>query len=161
MVFYLIGVVAVFLICFAAYRAKPVKYADLMGVSVLLSVVFVVGNLLVALYRFPDALLAFPILDLALAGMIYRAWTLNREPWKVVMVATLVGQLLFHMVTIALWKTGDLTQSGLYWYVTGINGLFAAQLLTLGSVGAGHGLDIVRRWLSDRRRADFVSDGSR
>lgn len=158
MVWYLVATSAVFLICFLAYRSRPAKYADLMGVSALLAIVFSIGNLLLALYRFPDALLGFPVLDLVLAAMIYRAWSRNREPWKVIMVAALVTQLMLHMVTIALWKMGNLTQYGLWVYVVSINAFFIVQLATLASVGVGHGLDCLRRWLSDRRSMSVVAD---
>jgi hypothetical protein len=157
-IWYLVATSAVFLICFLAYRSKPEKYADLMGVSAMLALVFCIGNLLLAMYRFPDALLGFPVLDLFLAGMIYRAWMKNREWWKVVMVGSLVTQLMLHCVTIAMWKTGNLTQYGLWTYVVGINAFFVVQLLTLASVGVGHGLDNLRRWLSDRRRVPALSD---
>lgn len=149
---------AVFLICFLAYRSKPEKYADLMGVSVMLTLTFAVGNLLLALYGYPDALLAFPILDVALAAMIYRAWLKNREAWKIVMVGSLVIQLMLHLVVVAMWKTGGLTQYGLWMYAVGINAFFVVQLATLASVGVGHGLDRLRRWLSDRRRVHSLSD---
>lgn len=159
MVWYVVATAAVFLICFLAYRSRPAKYADLMGVSAVLAVVFVVGNLLLALYRFPDALLSFPILDLALAAMIYRAWKKNREAWKVVMVGSLVIQLMLHATAIGMWKTGALTQYGLWLYVVSINAFFVVQLATLASVGVGHGLDCFRRWLSDRRGRYPVADG--
>lgn len=161
MIWYLAATVAVFLICFLAYRSKPEKYADLMGASALLALVFCIGNLLLAMYRFPNALLGFPVLDLALAGMIYRAWMKNREWWKVVMVASLVIQLMLHAVTIAMWKTGGLTQYGLWAYVVSINAFFVVQLLTLASVGVGHGLDSLRRWVSGRGRVPALSDAGR
>ena len=155
---YTLAAAAVFLICFLAYRSKPQKYANLMGVSTMITVLFAVGNLLLAMYRFPDALLAFPILDLTLAVMIYRAWQKNREPWKVVMVGCLVVQLMLHFTAISMWKTGALTQHGLWLYAVSINAFFVVQLATLASVGVGHGLDCLRRWLSDRRGEGLVSD---
>lgn len=161
MIWYLAATVVVFLICFLAYRSKPEKYADLMGASAMLALVFCIGNLLLAMYHFPDALLSFPVLDLALAGMIYRAWAKNREWWKVIMVGSLVTQLMLHSVTIAMWKTGNLTQYGLWAYVVAINAFFVVQLLTLASVGVGHGLDSLRRWVSDRGRVPALSDAGR
>jgi len=155
---YTTATATVFLICFLAYRSKPQKYADLMGVSAMIAMVFAVGNLLLAMYRFPDALLAFPLLDLTLAAMIYRAWQKNREPWKVVMVGSLVVQLMLHFAAISMWKTGALTQHGLWLYVVSINAFFVVQLATLASVGVGHGLDCLRRWLSDRRGVPTLSD---
>ncbi len=148
----------VFVICFLAYRSRPQRYADLMGVSMMLAMLFTVGNLLLAMYRFPDALLAMPLLDLTLAVMIYRAWVKNREPWKVIMVSCLVVQLMLHFAAIAMWKTGELTQYGLWLYVVSINAFFIVQLATLASVGVGHGLDCLRRWLFDRRGLHSVSD---
>lgn len=161
MTYYLIATVIVFGICFLAYRSRPRKYADLMGVSVLMVLSFALSNLLVALYGFPSALLGFPVIDIALAGMIFRAWSRNREPWKVVMVGSLVAQLVLHMVTITMWKTGALSQYGLWSYVVSINAVFVVQLLTLATVGVGHGLDSLRRWLSDRRRVPAVADARR
>ena len=158
MLAYTLATAAVFLICFLAYRSRPQKYADLMGVSTMITVLFAVGNLLLAMYRFPDALLAFPILDLTLAAMIYRAWQKNREPWKVVMVGCLVVQLMLHFTAISMWKTGALTQHGLWLYVVSINAFFVVQLATLASVGVGHGLDCLRRWLSNRRGGHPVAD---
>lgn len=155
---YATATAAVFLICFLAYRSRPAKYADLMGVSAMIALVFAVGNLLLAMYRFPDALLAMPLLDLTLALMIYRAWMKNKEPWKVVMVGSLVVQLMLHFAAIAMWKTGNLTQYGLWLYVVSINAFFIVQLATLASVGVGHGLDCLRRWLSDRRGLHPVPD---
>lgn len=158
MTYYLIATVLVFGICFLAYRSSPRKYADLMGVSVLLVLSFALSNLLVALYGFPPAMLGFPVIDIALAGMIFRAWSRNREAWKIVMVGSLVAQLVLHMVSIAMWKTGALTQHGLWSYVVCINAIFVVQLLTLATVGVGHGLDHLRRWLSDRRSLPAVAD---
>lgn len=155
---YTMATLAVFAICFLAYRSRPQRYADLMGVSAMIALVFAVGNLLLAMYRFPDALLAFPLLDLTLAAMIYRAWQKNREPWKAVMVGSLVVQLMLHFAAIAMWKTGGLTQYGLWLYVVSINAFFVVQLATLASVGVGHGLDCLRRWLSDRRGVHTLSD---
>ena len=106
MIAYTVATALVFLVCFLAYRSKPEKYADLMGVSALLAIVFVINNLLVTMYGFPEAILAAPVLDCFLAGMIYRAWQKSREGWKVVMVGSLVAQLMLHVVAINMWKLG-------------------------------------------------------
>jgi hypothetical protein len=158
MILYLIATVAVFVICFLAYRSKPEKYADLMGVSALLALVFCIGNAITVLYHFPDALLASPVLDLFLVGMIFRSNQQNAERWKSLMVATLVAQLTLHAVTIGLWKTGVLTEHGLRTYLDVINAIFIVQLLTLATVGVGHGLDCLRGWMSDRRHSALASD---
>ena len=158
---YTTATAGVFLICFSAYQSKPEKYADLMGVSALLAIVFVINNLLVTLYGFPQVVLAAPVLDFFLAGMIYRAWQKSREGWKVVMVGSLVAQLMLHVVAISMWKLGGLTQQGLYLYVVAINAFFIVQLLALGCVGVGHGLDRIRAYLSDRRGARLVPDARR
>jgi len=161
MYWYLAAMAGVFLLSYWAYVSRPKQYADLMGVSVLLSVVFVVNNLLVELYGFPDVMLAAPVLDLALCAMIYRAWRHSKEPWKAMMVCALVAQLMLHAVTISMWQMGDLTHGGLYTYVVAVNGFFIVQLLTLGFVGASHGLDIVRQWVLDRRRDAVVPHAGR
>jgi len=158
MLLYLVATVAVFAVSFLAYKSRPDKYADLMGVSALLAVVFVINNLLVMLYRFPDVILSSPVLDFFLAAMIYRAWQKNREPWKVVVVGSLVAQLMLHAVVISMWKLGGLTQHGLYMYVVAVNAFFIVQLLALGCVGVGHGLDRLRVRLSDRRGSHPVPD---
>jgi len=158
MLLYLVATVAVFAVSFLAYKSRPDKYADLMGVSALLAVVFVINNLLVMLYRFPDVILSSPVLDFFLAIMIYRAWQKNREPWKVVVVGSLVAQLMLHAVVISMWKLGGLTQHGLYLYVVAVNAFFIVQLLALGCVGMGHGLDRLRARLSDRRSLHPVPD---
>jgi len=158
MLLYLVATVAVFAVSFWAYKSRPDKYADLMGVSALLAVVFVINNLLVMLYRFPDVILSSPVLDFFLAAMIYRAWQKNREPWKVVVVGSLVEQLMLHAVVISMWKLGGLTQHGLYMYVVAVNAFFIVQLLALGCVGVGHGLDRLRAHLSDRRGSHPVPD---
>lgn len=155
---YTVATAAVFLACFLAYRSKPDRYADLMGVSALLAMVFGINNLLVTLYGFPQVILAAPVLDFFLAGMIYRAWQKNREGWKVVMVGSLVAQLMLHVVAIAMWKLGGLTQHGLYLYVVAVNAFFIVQLLALGCVGVGHGLDRLRCYLFDRRRGASLAD---
>jgi hypothetical protein len=74
------------------------------------------------------------------------------------MVGTLVGHLTLHAVTIGLWKTGSLTEHGLWTYVVAVNAIFIAQLLTLAAIGVGHGLDCLRGWLSDRRHSALASD---
>jgi hypothetical protein len=153
---YLVAMIAVFALSYWAYISRPRKYADLMGVSALLSMVFVVNNLLVELLGFPEVMLAAPILDLTLSALIYKAWRANPEPWKIVMVYALVSQLALHTVAIAMWRLNELTQAGLYTYVVAVNAIFIAQLLTLGTVGAGHGLDCIRRRLFDRRRDAVV-----
>jgi len=158
---YLTATVAVFVACFLAYRSKPEKYADLMGVSALLSMVFAINNLLVTLYGFPEVILAAPVLDAFLAAMIYRAWRANREGWKVVMVGALVAQLMLHVVSISMWKLGTLTQHGLYLYVVAVNAFFIVQLLALGCVGVGHGLDRLRAHLSSRRGLPLAADAHR
>jgi len=158
MIWYLYATVAVFLICFLAYRSRPEKYADLMGVSALLALVFCIGNAITVLYHFPDALLASPILDLFLVGMIFRSNQQNPEVWKTLMVGTLVAQLASHAVTIGLWKTGALTEHGLWTYVVVVNVIFVVQLLTLATIGVGHGLDCLRGWMSDRRHSALAQD---
>lgn len=158
MIAYTVATAFVFLVCFLAYKSKPEKYADLMGVSALLSMVFVIGNLIITMYKFPQAILASPVLDFFLAAMIYRAWQKNREPWKVVVVGALVAQLMLHVVAISMWKLGVLTQSGLYLYAVVINAFFIVQLLALGCVGVGHGLDRLRAYLSSRRGLPFAAD---
>lgn len=155
---YTLATAFVFLSCFLAYRSKPEKYADLMGVSALLAIVFVINNLLVTMYGFPEAILAAPVLDCFLAGMIYRAWQKSREGWKVVMVGSLVAQLMLHVVAINMWKLGGLTQQGLYLYVVAVNAFFIVQLLALGCVGVGHGLDRLRAYLSSRWGLPFAAD---
>ena len=112
MYLYMVAMIATCAVSFWAYLSRPRKYADLMGVSVLLLVVFVVQNLIVALFRFPDAILASPVLDLALAIMLYRSWRENRDRWKVVIAASLVAQLTLHVAVVALWRADDLTQRG-------------------------------------------------
>ena len=156
MYWYLVAMIGVFALSYLAYISRPQRYADLMGVSALLSVVFVVNNLLVELFGFPEVMLAAPILDLALSVMIYKAWKANPAPWKIFMVCALVAQLMLHAVAISMWRLHELTQAGLYIYVVAVNGFFIVQLLTLGSIGAGHGLDIVRKWMLDRRRDAVV-----
>jgi hypothetical protein len=158
MIWYLYATVAVFVICFLAYRSKPEKYADLMGVSALLALVFCIGNAITVLYQFPDALLAAPVLDLFLAAMIFRSNQQSRAGWKSLLVGTLVAQLSLHAVTIGLWKTGVLTEQGLRTYLDVINAIFIVQLLTLAAIGVGHGLDLLRGWLSDRRRTALAQD---
>jgi multisubunit Na+/H+ antiporter MnhF subunit len=161
MFLYMVAMLAVCALSFWAYLSRPRNYADLMGVSVLLLVVFVVQNLIVVFFEFPDAILASPVLDLALAMMIYRSWRENRERWKVVVTATLVAQLMLHVAVIAVWRGEDLTQRGLYLYVVAVNAFFILQLLTLGSVGAGHGLGRLRHWLLNRGRDSLVPHGRR
>lgn len=161
MYWYLVAMIAVFAMAYWAYISRPRKYADLMGVSALLSMVFVVNNLLVELLGFPEVMLAAPILDLALSALIYKAWRANPEPWKIFMVCALVAQLMLHAVAISMWRLNELTQAGLYTYVVAVNGFFIVQLLTLGSVGAGHGLDLVRQWVLDRRRDAAVPHAGR
>jgi len=158
MFLYLIATAAVFVVCFLAYRSKPEKYADLMGVSALLAMVFCIGNAILGLYRFPDALLASPVFDLFLVAMIFRSNQENPENWKYVMVGTLVAQLALHAVAIGLWKTGELTQHGLWTYVVAVNAIFVVQLLTLASVGVGHGVDRLRVWLFNRRGVSLATD---
>ena len=158
MIWYLAATVVVFAICFLAYRSAPRQHADLMGVSALLCVGFAMGNLFHAIYGLPDAILGFPIIDLAMVLMIYRAWTKNADRWKVVMVASFVAQLSFHVVVLAMWYNGTLTHQALYAYVVAINGLFIVQLLTLSSVGLKHGLDSVRRSMSRRWSGYPVTD---
>lgn len=157
-VWYTGATLAVFLACFLAYVSEPEKYADLMGVSALLSVVFAINNLLVTMYGFPEVILAAPVLDAFLAVMIYRAWMASREGWKVVMVGALVAQLMLHVVSISMWKLGTLTQHGLYLYVVAVNAFFIVQLLALGCVGVGHGLDRLRAYLSSRWGLPFAAD---
>ena len=70
MIWYLLATCAVFGLSFWAYLNEPRRYADLMGVSVMLTLSFVICNLIVTLYGLPEALLSFPILDLTFSVMI-------------------------------------------------------------------------------------------
>lgn len=157
-VYYITAALIVFALCAAAHRADPARNADLFGVSAMLILVCVIGNIIVEIYKFPSALLASPVLDFALAAMIFRAWQKNREKWKVVMVGTLVIQLAMHVVSIAMWKSGDMTGRVLHDYVVAVNAVFIIQLLTPGLVGAANVLGAVCDWLLRRWRSPALPD---
>lgn len=159
MEYYLIATVGVVLLGFLAHMGNPEKYADLMGISVMFSLVFVTANLIVTLYGFPESILAFPVLDLSLAAMIYRASLRNRAWWKIGLVGTLVMQLVLHLSAVFAWKTGGLTQGSLYQYVVGVNVVYILQLGILALIGGGYVVGRVGRVLSGRWRSHPVPDG--
>lgn len=153
MIFFGIACAAVYAInAWAAADAKP-RYADAAGVASLLCLSYGVSNTLVELYGFPEAILAFPLMDAILTLMVWRAWCRNQRRWKLALMALLVAQLAIHFVGILSWKTGTMTGLGLYNYVVLINVTFAAQLAVVGCAGVGHAVGRVFDYLSRLRGA--------
>lgn len=136
----------------AAADAKP-RHADAAGVASLLCLSYGMTNALVTLYGFPEAVLAFPALDAVLAFMVWRACKRHKRRWKVGLLALLVFQLALHMLCVAAWKLGTMTQGGIYNYVVMLNVSFAAQLAVVGSAGLGHAVARISYYLSNLRRA--------
>lgn len=135
----------------SAADAKP-RYADAVGVSMMLCVSYGLSNVLVMVYGLPDAINAFPIMDAVFSFMIWRAWKRNHRQWKLAILALLVSQLILHAVFIALWKIGGLKDGELWRYVALVNLTFTGQLVVVGGVGLGHVLARARAWLSGVRR---------
>lgn len=143
------------LACLAVYALNAwaasddqTRYADATGVSALLCLSYGLSNLLVEIYGFPEAILAFPVVDAALTFMVWRAWRRNPRVWKMVVVVLLVTQLATHVAAIGAWKLQTLSFVGLYHYVLIINLAFAAQLVVVSSAGLGHALVRIVRGLS-------------
>lgn len=128
------------------------RYADALGASVLLCIGYGMSNLLVGLYGFPEAVLAFPVLDMALLFLVARAARKNMEPWKLIIALLLVFQLAIHASFIGRWHIEGIEYDDLWRYAFLNNGVFALQLLTVGSAGFGHAVVRSLDWLSDRRR---------
>lgn len=136
----------------AAADAKP-RHADAAGVASLLCLSYGMTNALVTMYGFPDAILAFPILDAIFAFMVWRACKRHLRKWKVALLGLVVFQLALHMVCVAAWKLGTMTTGGLYNYLVMLNVSFSAQLAVVGSAGLGHALARFSYYLSHLRRA--------
>lgn len=134
------------------------RYADAAGVSSLLCLSYGLSNILVELYGFPEAILAFPIVDAVMTFMVWRAWVRNRRVWKVGIITLLTAQLVLHAAAIGVWKFGGLGFAGLYNYVVLVNVTFAAQLAVVSSAGLGHALVRIGGWLS-RVRGDHPLQG--
>lgn len=136
------------------------RYSDAAGVSALLCLSYGLSNLLVEVYGFPEAILAFPIVDSVLTFMVWRAWKRQRQAWKVGVIALLVSQLATHAAAIGAWKFGGLGFPGLYNYVLLINMTFTAQLAVVSSAGVGHALVRIGGAVS-RLRGDHPVSGVR
>lgn len=134
----------------AAYDAKP-RYADASGVAMLLCVSYGLTNLLVAFYGLPEAVSAFPVMDLVFTYMVWRAWRRNRRVWKLGVMSLLVAQLAMHAAFIFLWKTSDINGGNLYTYILLLNVAFTGQLIFVGSAGLHHVLARAVRHLSGDR----------
>lgn len=141
----------------AAHDAKP-RHADAFGASLLLFMSYCVTNVAVALYGWPEVVAWFPFIDMGIAFMIYMNWRESPRAWKVVVMACLLFQLLSHVITIWLWKTGGLTGLGLYSYAVMLNGAFVIELLAVGSVGIGHAMVRLRRAWRNRRDGVSLAD---
>lgn len=161
MVWYAIAMVTVVAISVAAFLAAPKKNADLMGASAMVALNMTACNLVTIQFGHLSTLLVSPFLDFVLAMMIYTSWLKSAEQWKVVLVACLVAQMALHLPVIFMWRDGDLTLGILHTYFVSINVIFCVILATLGTVGAWHGVDYLRRWVSDRRRVPAVAHGRR
>lgn len=153
------------LACLAVYALNAwaanddkARYADAMGVSSLLCLSYGLSNILVEIYGFPEAILAFPIIDAALTFMVWRAWKRHPRHWKMGVVALLVAQLATHAAAIGAWKFHGLGFPGLYNYILIINVTFAAQLAVVSSAGLGHALVRISHHLS-RVRGDHPVQG--
>lgn len=137
------------LVSWAHKNDKP-NHADAVGAAALLCLSYGISNLSVALYGWPDAVLLYPALDLALAVMVWRAWVRRHRWWKLSLMTFLICQMVFHVAMIWTWKTGGLTDAGLYGYALGINLLFLGELLSVavpgGIYGLGRARSAVSRW---------------
>lgn len=135
----------------AAADAKP-RHADAAGVASLLCLSYGMTNSLVTLYGFPEAILAFPVLDAVFAFMVWRACKRHARRWKVALLSLIVFQLALHMICVAAWKLGTMTDGGFYNYLVMLNVSFSAQLAVVGSAGVGHAVARISRYLSHLRR---------
>lgn len=153
-----IACLAVYAINAWAASDDNARYADAMGVSSMLCLSYGASNVLVEIYGFPEAILAFPIMDAILTFMVWRAWTRNRQAWKVAIIALLTAQLAVHAAAVGAWKFGSLGFPGLYNYVLIINATFTAQLAVVSSAGVGHVLGLLVAYLS-RLRGDHPMFG--
>lgn len=133
----------------AAKDANP-RYADAYGVSILLCISYLASNITVGMFGWPDSIVFFPFLDAGFCWLLWRAWKQSRKGWMAVVMSLVCLQLSMHVVALYTWKTGALTQGGLYAYASLLNGAFILQLLTVGGVGLAHA---VRR-LRDNRLYD-------
>lgn len=147
-----VACIAVYALNAWAASDDKARYSDAAGVSSLLCLSYGLSNVLVELYGFPEAILAFPVVDAVLTFMVWRAWVRNRSNWKVAVMALLFGQLATHAVAIGTWKFSGLTFSGIYNYALIINVTFAAQLAVVSSAGIGHAVVRLGGVLSRLRR---------
>lgn len=147
-----VACIAVYAInAWAEEDAKP-RYADAVGISMMLCVSYGLSNLLVAIYGLPDAINAFPVMDAIFSFMTWRAWKRHKTAWKLGVLSLLVAQLTLHALFITSWKIAGLNEHELYGYILLVNVLFAGQLLTVGGAGLGHVLARACHWLLDFRR---------
>lgn len=143
---------------YAASCARP-RYVDAQGCAVMLTVAYGLSNGITYAYGLPDAILAYPLIDLILTWMVMRAWFRNKRAWKLMLAALLVTQLVAHAAFILAWQNGQATAMSLRYYVLIINGTFALQLLTVGSSGVSYVLGRLIASVSGRRRLIPVSNG--
>jgi len=144
MVFYGLATLMVYAVnAWAARDANP-RYADALGVSLLLCVSYLVTNTTVNLFGWPDSIVYFPFLDAGFCWLLWRGWKKARKGWMVVVMFLACLQLAMHVAALYTWKTGALTQGGLYAYASLLNGAFILQLLTVGGVGLAHAVRRLR-----------------
>lgn len=157
---YGIACLGVFLLsCWAHKNDKP-NHADAVGASALLCLSYGISNLSIALYGFPDGILVYPVLDLCLALMVWRAWARRKRWWKLSLMALLVSQMVFHVALIMTWKTGALSTSAHYFYALAINLLFIGELIAVAFPGGRYGVGYVRTLLSRWRHHPAVENVS-
>ena len=143
---------------YAAANARP-RYIDAQGCAVMLTMAYGLSNGITFVYGLPDAILAYPLIDLVLTWMVMRAWFRERRMWKLGLAGLLVVQLTAHAAFILAWQNGNASAVGLWYYASLINGTFALQLLTVGSSGVSYVLGRLVAAVSDRGGLLPVSHG--
>jgi hypothetical protein len=136
---------------YAAANDKP-RHVDAWGVSLLLFMSYCVSNMAVGLLGWPETMAVFPLIDIGVAFMIYVNWRRHPRPWKMIVMAALLLQLVGHVVATGMWKTESLTYGGMYLYAVLLNALFVIQLLAVGGVGVAYVLGRILNTRPDRRR---------
>lgn len=152
-VYYGLATLSVYAVNAWAARDAEARYADALGVSLLLCVSYLVTNATVALFGWPDSIIYFPFMDTGFCFLLWAAWKKARKGWMAVLMGLLVLQLAMHVAALYTWKTGSLTHGGLYIYATMLNGVYILQLLTVGGVGLAHALRRLRAGRPDDRGA--------
>lgn len=133
-----------FVLNFIASRDDYKRYVDAFFMSGMLCVIWAATNLIGALWGFPASKQFHPLIDLLGLSAAVAAYMTQRQRWKLALAYLFMAQLVAHAVFWWAWVSaphGGIGRS----YMLVLNLLWLAQVVCVGSPGAGRVVTIVAR----------------